>query len=683
MRQLANKSHGLRPHISVFKMRTKVRPLATKKLSCASLDANTCSRLGYMSRFDDIGLFWEPEHYVKREAKVKQDRQPRTLPPIPETGWHPKAEFPDLSAAKVIGIDTETCDKDLLEKGPGVRRGAYIVGVSVAVDDWARYYPIAHSLGENLDRVPVFAWLKDQLGRKKQPKVGANLLYDLDFLAEEGIEVRGPLYDVQYADPLLDEYRRSYSLNAIAQRLLGAEKETSLLYQWCADAYGGEPDDKQRANIWRAPSELVGPYAEQDARLPIQILRKQWKLLQEKDLIPILDLECRLIPLLLQIRRRGVPVDLQRRQEVDDELCASIEKLQGEVGLNIYVPSEIKALCDAEGIEYPLTELGAPSFTKPWLSAHPHPKLRAVSKLRGFYKLRDTFVRGAMLSSQLNGRIHCEFHPLRSDDYGTVGGRYSSAHPNMQQIPSRDKYWGPRLRSCFVPSEGRVWMKCDLSQIEYRLGVHYGVGDGIDDIRNTYRNDINTNFYKVAAALTGLDYMDSKQLSLGSMYGMGFDKFASMMIDKSREESRDLFTTYHAQIPFIKATYAAVADDARENGGYVRTIGGRLCRLDEGYEHKALNRKLQGSCADWIKRSMLDAYDAGLFDVLELYLTVHDELDSGVPRTPQGCEAARELHHIMTNAYQLCIPVLSSIELGRSWGEVEKFTGNIEERILQ
>lgn len=629
-------------------------------------------------RFDDSGMFWEPFKYVAKTRVSAVDKAPRVAPPIPETGWCARAHFPDLSAAKSISLDTETYDPDLLTKGPGPRRDGYIAGVSLATDDgFSIYYPVAHSMGENLDREPVMRYLRDQLGRPEQPKVGANLLYDIDFLDAAGVAVRGSLYDVLYADPLIYEYEYSYSLNSVAKRRIGLEKETSLLYQWCADAYGGDPDEKQRANIWRSPASLVGPYAEQDAVLPLKILRAQMVDIRAMGLVDIFRMECDLIPLLLRMRKGGVRVDLAKVNALDCELTTKIELLEKQINLNPDSSDEIRRMCDLEGIEYPYTAPtsrfpnGQPSFTKEWIADNPHPKLVAISELRKLRKLRDTFVRGAILGSHINGRIHCEFHPLRSDDYGTVSGRYSSSHPNLQQIPIRDEYWGPRIRACFIPDEDHDWLKNDLSQIEFRLGTHYGIGASAERAREQYRNDPKTDFYNLASSMTGLARPESKSLSLGSLYGMGKPKFCRK-IKRSLEEGGAIFDQFHDNMPFIRDTYKAFGDEARQ-WGHVKTIGGRVCHLDSGFEHKALNRKLQGSCADWIKRAMLLAYKGGIFDELIPYLTVHDEKDCGMRKgSPVAKEAARELHQIMCTAYKLTIPVLAGFETGPSWGELNE-----------
>ena len=50
------------------------------------------------------------------------------------------------------------------------------------------------------------------------------------------------------------------------------------------------------------------------------------------------------------------------------------------------------------------------------------------------------------------GRIHGEINQLRSDQGGTVSGRLSMGNPNSQQIPARNKDFGPKIRSLFIPA---------------------------------------------------------------------------------------------------------------------------------------------------------------------------------------------------------------------------------------
>lgn len=428
-------------------------------------------------RHDMVGFMWEDTERVSSRG-VKQ-KAVGPLPPFPDTGWSPPTAFPNLEAAKSVAIDVETFDPDLTTKGPGVRRGAYIVGVAVGVGDARWYFPMRHAVQSeyNLDPGVVLRWLGDQLSRPRQPKVGANLLYDLDFLAAAGVKVAGQMIDVQVAEPLLDENARSYSLNNIALKYLGESKRDELLYAWSAAAYGGESERAQAANIYRCPPCLVGPYAEGDVDLPLRIFEKQRPLLEEQNLLPLFDVESRLIPLLLAMRQRGVRVDVEGAQKTYEVFTQRIEEaVKALGGINVYAADDIARYCEKNGIKHGKTVLGNPSFTAAWLEKHRDPLIRSINDVRKLYKTRDTFIKGYILESHVNGRIHAQFNQLRGEDGGAVSGRYSSSNPNLQNIPIRDPEIGPIMRRFFLPDEGELWARLDWSQIEFRLLCHYGRG---------------------------------------------------------------------------------------------------------------------------------------------------------------------------------------------------------------
>ena len=155
-------------------------------------------------RADSTGLFWEDIPTARRgEARI------RVMPEIPDTGWQRPSDFPDLSQCKAICVDTETYDPHLMTEGSGWARGkGHIVGISIAVPEGGKwYFPIRHEI-ESEDNLPpekVLAWLRKTLGDPKQPKIGANLTYDVGWLRQEGVIVKGMLYDVQFAEALLQE----------------------------------------------------------------------------------------------------------------------------------------------------------------------------------------------------------------------------------------------------------------------------------------------------------------------------------------------------------------------------------------------------------------------------------------------------------------------------------------------
>ena len=637
-----------------------------------------------MSRADDIGLWWSDFPVQKGERQVIN----RVVEP-PVTGWKPPREFPNLSQAKTLGIDTETFDPHLLERGPGgVRGDGHIVGISVATEDASWYFPMRHEYQPeahlNLDPAKVLAWVKD-LAAGPALKVGANLLYDGEWLRAEGAPLAGPFYDVQFAEPLLNENARSYALELLAQKYLGTGKEVSLLYQWASDSFGGAADSKQRANIYRSPPSLVGPYAEGDARLPLLIRTAQQAQLAEERLLKLLDLEHRLIPILLDMRFRGVRVNVAKAQQVLTWLRQEAAKGQARLGdVDVWASTNVTKAFDKAGLQYPRTEAGNPSFTRPWLETVDHPLAKAVLVVRNYEKAANPFVESYILGGHLNGRIHCQFHPLRSDEYGTVSGRFSSSNPNLQNIPARDKVLGPMLRGLFIPEDGCRWRRFDYSQIEYRLLAHDAVGRGAEQLRQLYQQDPTINFHRNTAAqvekVTGvvLDYKPAKNFNFGMVYGMGRDK-TIRTLDVPYEQGLAMYDAYHEANPYIRATYKS-AQRLANRRGFIRTLLGRRRRFtqfettDYGEArvgaHAALNARLQGGAADVIKKAMVDIYESGIYQTLGApHLTVHDELDCSDDGSPAAAEAFVELRHIMETCVQLRVPMLVDETIGANWGE--------------
>lgn len=658
-------------------------------------------------RVDSIGMFWEDVPTDGRGSKVV-----RVMPPIPDTGWLPPTYLPDLSRARVISIDCETYDPELLDHGPGWARGkGHIVGVSVGADGGGRwYFPIRHEVEPEHNWSPetVLAWLRDTLANPAQPKVGANLMYDVGWLRHEGVTVAGELVDVQYAEALLDE-RAEVALEILAQKYLGEGKESSLLYRWCADFYGGKANGAQRANIYRSPPRLVGPYAESDADLPLRVAVAMYPHLVREGMVDLFRMECDLIPMLIDMRFAGVTVNIPRAEELRETLAEreklEAAKLRNLVGFDVDINSAetLARAFDKVGLGYNKTAKGKPSFTKDFLKAVQHPVADHIREIRKLAKLRGTFVESYILNSHVGGRVFGQFHPLRGDEGGTRSGRFSSSTPNLQNLPSRDDELAPLVRGLFIPDPGhQQWRKYDYSQIEYRFLAHFAVGPMSDEIRSIFNADPNTDYHVMTQELvhrqTGqlLDRKPIKNINFGLIYGMGVDKLAGGL-GLSVKAGKELFAAYHKGAPFAKATMEACSEEARDTG-IITTILGRKSRFDlwepqgwgsEGlalpyeqailkygqirraYTHKALNRRLQGSAADMMKMAMWRCYKDGVFAETGIpRLTVHDELDFS---DPGGKDAAfREMRNILENAMPLRIPIKADCDIGPDWGHVEE-----------
>jgi len=653
-------------------------------------------------RADAIGIFWQDL------PRVRGERTARVMPPIPDTGWPVPTDLPNLSRATALAVDVETYDPELLTNGPGwARDSGHIVGIAVGTPDGGRwYFPMRHTVrpDDNLDPDKVLAWARDYL-TGPQPKIGANITYDVGWLRQEGVHMGGIFYDVQFAEALLAESRK-VALDDLGERYLGIGKESSELYDWCASFYGGPNTERQRKNIHRAPPTLVGPYAQSDVDLPFRVLEKQWPELEKYGLLELFELECKLIPLMIEMRFAGVRVDIDKTEQIRDGLTNDLKGIDKRLkelagfSVNTNASDSLRKAFDVFGLRYPLTEKGAPSFRKAFLQSVDHELARLVLQKKEREKLRGTFIEGYILNSHKNGRLYGQFHQLRGTGGGTRSGRFSSSTPNLQNIPIRSEL-GNKVRECFVPDEGhRRWIKADYSQIEYRALAHYAVGPGADNVRATYNAEPDTDFHNIVKNIikevTGRDMERSlvKNINFGAAYGMGETGLARYLkLDVSKAKS--LFKEIHRAAPFLKATMEASMREA-ETMGYITTISGRRSYFDtwvpsswteeakplpfeqavrlypnprRAYVHKALNRRLQGSAADLIKYAMLQCYENGLFkEVGYPRLTVHDELDFSDPGGKD--EVFKDIYHVMENALKFNVPIRVGLDIGPSWGEV-------------
>lgn len=574
---------------------------------------------------------------VSREAyRLHQLRH--SLPP---TTWQMPTEFPNLSDARVIGVDIESKDPHIMASGPGfVRRDAHVIGVAVSAvfsnrESFTKYYPVRHDNGANIEPAKVFSWLREQL-RGPQPKVGANLLYDLEGLHFEGVKVEGPIHDIQIAGPLIDENKDSYALDVVAKELLGRGKDEKLL-KTLAKIIGVEPKQTEiKRNLYKIPAEYVGPYAEEDCRLGIEVLAEQTKKLEEQGMLPVFRKESRLIPLLLKMRIRGVPVDIPRAEEVNERIkkeeADKQRRLNAMVGfhLDVWSALDVRRACIDAGIPFNRTEVWSkrlkdfnPSFTADWFRGREEPFLKLIAETRKMSKMRRDFVEGFILNLNIGGRLHCEFHQLRkttggedgseSTKEGTRSGRFSSTNPNLQQIPSRDPVFGPMVRSLFIPEPGEQWCCADYSAQEPRVTVHYAYlrkYPGAAEAVRQYINNPDTDYHRMVAEWASISRPEAKIINLGLAYGMGFRKLAyslgfltlKEMYDRSFVIPEDKFAAvsgvldrYHEGVPYIKPLMQELSRIA-ERRGYIRTLWGRRRRFDDWIPR---NREDVKSGLDW------------------------------------------------------------------------------------
>ena len=671
-------------------------------------------------------MLFSPQDFQTTTTTRKRRVRPNPCPRIPDTGWRMRRDFPDLSAAKRICVDLETKDPGIDDYGAGWGRGiGHIVGAALGTDDGFRFYmPMRHEFpgSENLDPNKVLAYLNDQLGRPHQEKVGHNMLYDLGWLAYEGVVVRGVLHDTWIAQKLLS-FEDSASLEALSQRRLGQGKVSDVLYKW-AWQYWGEgikqpTDDKLRKtatqNLWRSPISLVGDYAESDVDLPVRLLPAMLKDIRNKGLETVYRMECDLLELLVQMRLDGVSVDLDAAERAKEEIEANIVRLQAEIDrlagrpVNTGSPLDMEKLFTKLKIPFNRTEQGQMQLTGAYFETVTHPIGEKVIEIEELKKYVSTFIKGYILDSNVNGKIHATFNQLKA-----ITGRMSSSDPNLQNVPSRNEL-AKIVRAIFVPDKGHdFWSKWDYSSIESRGLAHFAVGVGSDELREEYRNNPDTDYHNFTQAmikrLVGLELPRKhvKNVNFAGIYGASEAKLQSMM-KLSDEEALAFFTAYHDGLPYVRETMDHISREVQERG-YTLTILGRRASFDKwepkftpkksngepwtrpvayGYEqalrtygpnikraflHKALNYTIQGSAADLMKAAMVKCWKDGLFNEIGVpRLVVHDELDFSV-REGIDLRIFREIKHTMETVIPFRIPIKVEGEWGPNWSEQYKFT---------
>jgi len=637
---------------------------------------------------------------------------------LPQTEWLQPKEFPDLSKYNEIAIDLETRDPELKKRGSGSVVGlGEIVGFAVAVEGWKGYYPIAHETGPNMDRDKVIKWFTDVCALPAT-KIFHNAMYDVCWIRKLGIKINGLVLDTMIAASLIDENRYSYTLNTLSWVYLKKGKNEAKLVE-AAKSRGLDP----KADMWRLPPMEVGEYAEKDAELTLELWQLFKKIIQEQNLKNIFDLETNLFPCLVDMRFLGVRVDVDKAHELKQQLALQEEillhniKKESNIDIQIWAAASIAKVFDSLNLSYELTsKTKAPSFTKNFITNHSHPVVQLIAEARKINKVRTTFI-DTIIEHEHCGRIHADINQIRSDDGGTVTGRFSYSNPNLQQIPARDPVTGPMIRSLFIPDDKCKWGCFDYSQQEPRLVAHYALKlelPSVNTIADSYDNDPSTDFHKIVADMAEIPRSQAKVINLGLFYGMGKAKLQAEL-GVSKEKAEELFTKYHNKVPFVKQLMNK-AMKAAESKGEVKTLLDRRCRfpkyepilkgsdwgtfvpaedhermlelqkmgptlLDEdgkdtgkknywhenstrrAFTYKALNKLIQGSAADMTKKAMVELYKEGILS----HIQVHDELDFSV----ESDSHADKIKDIMEHAVDLEVPNKVDYESGPSWGEIK------------
>src|SRR5215467_9058981 len=608
--------------------------------------------------------------------------------------------LPNYQSAAAIIVDCETSDPNLQKRGAGwATRDGFLLGVAVGilgVPASTRYFALRHEVGANEDYDQVMRLVKD-IGRLPVPKIGFNIGYDIGWLHVDPLaEFRGPYVDVMHAAALIDERRPSYSLENVGRWLVGRGKAEHELEQF-AKAHGLDA----KKDLAKMPAELVGEYACADVRLTADCYSKLIPQIKEQNLTEIYKLENELIWVFYQMRKEGIRIDEEKLNSLINEYqeieksCISAIKLKWGVDVATWAARSVEKLCDKLGINFPRTPKGNPSFTGDWLEEHEHEALRLVAQARRYSKASSTFLEG-LKTFVSRGKIHAEFHQLKSDDGGTVTGRISVSHPGLQQMPSRDPQMAKAIRGLFIAGHPKRKIgSADYSQQEPRLQLHYAHMlklKGAEEAVRLFQGDPRTDYHQMTADITGIPRKDAKIINLGLAYGMGVKKLAASL-GIAFEAAQEKLNAYYQRLPWLKELQINCSIKAAERG-WIRTLLGRRCRynqwepvnkdlfqtgqypiqleeaqvqwpgvpLKRAFTYRGMNGLIQGSAGDQTKKAMRDLYYE--HKALPL-LQMHDELMFEVSNLNELNRHAV----VMKETVKLAVPVVVDTVVGKNWGD--------------
>ena len=651
---------------------------------------------------------------------------------------------------RLIALDIETYDPNLHELGDGsIRKDGRILCCGAHGDGISKVF--------DFDNPNDIQELRDILKDPSIDKIYHNGIgYDLPWLyCGYGMVIKGVQHDTMTRAALIDEYQ-SLSLDDCCRKLglRGKNKDETIeawYEKWQAQMkliaksfkkYGISDNNEviiAKENnafetwklsptevealitqsykkdvwanalvIWADPAgrEMMKKYNLQDCIATFNLFKAQEKLIEP--LHNVYEMECKLVPILLDMKKRGIRVDEKRMteltakvQEKADEQERKLIDMYGVTGEMISSGKKLGARLNEMGIHSPIrTATGAESWAEGALVRIHHPVIPMIQEYKNYDSILNKYLRGSLSRTVINGRIHCTFLPMLRDKEsgmgggGTVTGRFSCKAPNLQQIPARNKGHGQDfsqdMRSLFLPEEGKMIAALDYSQIEAVLLGHYAQGQQAVWFREQLK--AGADLHNIVMGMTGITYRPVvKTFNYGCIYGMGWktamEKNYTLFEKLAAEEGLDIesftkgvYFNYHKKFPVIKDTMEWCQNIAKAQG-YIDTMGGRRQHKPKpaydpatgkinDFIYKMLNKLIQGTAADILKTALINAYEAGIYNVLDLHLLVHDEQVVSTPFTKEGCEATVELQQTMASVYkdQLLVPIKAECELGPNWG---------------
>lgn len=571
---------------------------------------------------------------------------------------------------QILSLDTETTSTHAID--------AELVGLSFATEENKAFYvAIPAEREQALKFVEIFKPLYEN---ENILKIGQNIKYDMEVLANYGVELKGKLFDTMIAHYLIQP-ELHHNMDYLAETLLNYK--TVHIEELIG------PKGKNQKSMREVDPKQVCEYAAEDADVTLKLYHVLEPQLKENNLEKLFwDIEMPLVPVLADMEMSGVLLDTKALKETSDIFNKRMneyeEKIYEQAGekFNISSPKQVGEILFGKMkiMEKPKkTRTGQYVTSEEVLQTlkSKAPIVEDILNYRGMKKLLSTYVDSLpTLINPRTGHIHTSFNQAL-----TATGRLSSSDPNLQNIPVRTDD-GKEIRKCFIPEPGCKFFSADYSQIELRIMAHLS---GDENMIEAFRSGFD--IHKATAAKIWKEQMDdvtdsqrkkAKQANFGIIYGITTYGLAQRM-EIPNGEAKEIIDGYFATFPKVKEYMEKAKETARQKG-YAETIFGRRRYLPDinsangtvrGFaERNAINAPIQGSEADVIKVAMVKIWNRFKKENIrsKMILQVHDELNFSV--YPEEAEKVEKIvMEEMENAYKLQVPLVADAGWGNNWLE--------------
>ena len=575
-----------------------------------------------------------------------------------------------LLTKQFLSLDTETTSTNAID--------AELVGLSFSVKEKEAWYvAVPANREEALRIVNIFKPLYEN---PEILKIGQNIKYDLEVLANYGIELKGELWDTMIAHYLIQP-ELHHNMDYMA--------EVYLNYQTIhIDELIGPRGKNQKSMRDLSPTQVY-EYAAEDADITLRLKNVLEPKLKEADVEHLFyEIEMPLVRVLAEMEMNGVLIDTDSLKETSElftsrlkELEQRIYELAGEE-FNIASPKQVGDILfgKLQIIEKPKkTKTGQYVTNEETLQTlrTKHEIVEKILEHRGLKKLMGTYVDALpKLINPRTGHIHTSFNQTI-----TATGRLSSSDPNLQNIPIRGED-GKEIRKAFIPEPGCQFFSADYSQIELRVMAHLSEDKNMIEVfregKDLHAATAATIYKKDISEVSRDERTKSKRANFGIIYGITVFGLAERL-EIDRGEARQLIDGFFQTFPQVH-DYMERSKEIVRQKGYAETVFHRRRYLPDIHSHNAtvrgfaernaINAPIQGSAADIIKVAMVRIYkrmkDEGLKS--KMILQVHDELNFSV--VPEEKERMEQLVlEEMQGAFALKVPLIADAGWGENWLE--------------